>query len=78
MIDWRVIGGIIADGYAKENERAFYLHAKRSNELMEQMHKTRKPAVSPTFSKTECPCCGSREFVRHHGVKICAYCRVEA
>lgn len=23
----------------------------------------------------KCPCCGSREYRQHNGVRICAYCR---
>ncbi len=35
-----------------------------------------KHKPKPQLVSEPCPCCGSREYVQHHNVMICSYCRV--
>lgn len=36
---------------------------------------TWEPMPNPVVTSGKCPCCGSRQFVPHRGMRICAYCR---
>lgn len=36
-----------------------------------------RAGAAPTKTSNACPCCGSRQYMMHHGVKKCSYCRSE-
>lgn len=49
--------------------------AEKHDALLAHMHRLQLPSKPVEPYPHKCPGCGSHEFRRHHGVRICAYCR---